>query len=53
MDGPDGLTLKTGPIIDTTVLGFRSFVRTPMDHRNVFLAVDPGHTVPPTGAKGL
>ena len=53
VDGPDGLTLKTGPIIDTTVLGFRSFVRTPMDHRNVFLAGDAGHTVPPTGAKGL
>lgn len=53
VDGPDGLTLKTGPIIDKTVLGFRSFVRTPLSHRNVFLAGDAGHTVPPTGAKGL
>ncbi|WP_423300343.1 4-hydroxybenzoate 3-monooxygenase [Micrococcus yunnanensis] len=51
--GPDGFTLKTGPIIDKTVLGFRSYVRTPLSHRNVFLAGDAGHTVPPTGAKGL
>lgn len=51
--GPDGLTLKTGPIIDTSVLGFRSYVRTPLSHRSVFLVGDAGHTVPPTGAKGL
>ena len=38
--GPDGFTLKTGPIIDKTVLGFRSYVRTPLSHRNVFLAGD-------------
>lgn len=53
VDGPDGLTLRTGPIIDRSVLKFRSFVRTPLRHGNLFLAGDAGHTVPPTGAKGL
>lgn len=53
VDGPDGLQLKTGPIFDKTVLGFRSFVREPMSHGNMFLAGDAAHTVPPTGAKGL
>lgn len=53
VDGPDGFTLKTGPIIDRTVLPFRSYVRQPLSHRSVFLAGDAGHTVPPTGAKGL
>jgi p-hydroxybenzoate 3-monooxygenase len=51
--GPDGLELKTGPIFDKTVLPFRSFVRAPLRHGNLFLAGDAGHTVPPTGAKGL
>ncbi|MGC5614772.1 4-hydroxybenzoate 3-monooxygenase [Georgenia sp. Z1491] len=51
--GPDGFELRTGPIFDRTVLGFRSFVREPMSHGNVFLAGDAAHTVPPTGAKGL
>ena len=53
VDGPDGFELKTGPIFDKTVLGFRSFVREPMRHGNMFLAGDAAHTVPPTGAKGL
>ncbi|WP_431860075.1 4-hydroxybenzoate 3-monooxygenase [Micrococcus terreus] len=53
VDGPDGFQLKTGPIFDKTVLGFRSFVREPMRHGNMFLAGDAAHTVPPTGAKGL
>ncbi|MEV4901121.1 4-hydroxybenzoate 3-monooxygenase [Citricoccus sp. NPDC055426] len=53
VDGPDGFQLKTGPIFDKTVLGFRSFVREPMSHGNMFLAGDAAHTVPPTGAKGL
>ncbi|GHD06662.1 4-hydroxybenzoate 3-monooxygenase [Zhihengliuella salsuginis] len=51
--GPDGFELKTGPIFDKTVLGFRSFVREPLSHGRLFLAGDAGHTVPPTGAKGL
>ncbi|KFC50127.1 hypothetical protein GY12_04715 [Micrococcus luteus] len=50
--GPDGFTLKTGPIIDKTVLGFRSYVRTPLSHRTSS-SPRAGHTVPPTGAKGL
>ncbi|WP_291279873.1 4-hydroxybenzoate 3-monooxygenase [Galactobacter sp.] len=53
VDGPDGLQLKTGPIFDKSVLAFRSFVRQPLRHGNLFLAGDAGHTVPPTGAKGL
>ncbi|WP_394160734.1 4-hydroxybenzoate 3-monooxygenase [Galactobacter valiniphilus] len=51
--GPDGLELKTGPIFEKMVLPFRSFVRTPLRYGNLFLAGDAGHTVPPTGAKGL
>jgi len=53
VDGPDGFQLKTGPIFDKTVLGFRSFVREPLSHGRLFLVGDAGHTVPPTGAKGL
>ncbi|MFD1214446.1 4-hydroxybenzoate 3-monooxygenase [Arthrobacter sp. GCM10027362] len=53
VDGPDGFQLKRGPIFDKTVLGFRSFVREPLSHGRMFLAGDAGHTVPPTGAKGL
>ena len=44
---------RKGPVIDKTVLKFRSFVHTPMRHGNLFLAGDAAHTVPPTGAKGL
>ncbi|MFB0833802.1 4-hydroxybenzoate 3-monooxygenase [Arthrobacter halodurans] len=53
VDGPDGFTLKTGPIFEKTVLPFRSFVREPLSHGRLFLVGDAGHTVPPTGAKGL
>lgn len=53
VSGPDGFELKTGPIFEKTVLPFRSFVREPMSHGNLFLAGDAAHTVPPTGAKGL
>ena len=53
VDGPDGFQLKRGPIFDKTVLKFRSFVAEPMRWGNLFLAGDAGHTVPPTGAKGL
>ena len=51
--GPDGFTLKEGPITDKAVLRFRSFVAEPMRHGNLLLAGDAAHTVPPTGAKGL
>ena len=53
VDGPDGLTLKRGPIFDKTVLPFRSYVCEPLRYGNMFLVGDAGHTVPPTGAKGL
>ncbi len=51
--GQDGFTLKEGPVIERSVLPFRSFVQTPMHHGRLLLAGDAAHTVPPTGAKGL
>ena len=51
--GPDGFTLKEGPVTDKSVLRFRSFVAEPMRYGNLLLAGDAAHTVPPTGAKGL
>ncbi|GAA4115506.1 4-hydroxybenzoate 3-monooxygenase [Nocardioides fonticola] len=51
--GDDGFTLHEGPIIQRSVLPFRSFVQTPMRHGRLVLAGDAAHTVPPTGAKGL
>lgn len=53
VDGPDGFELKRGPIFEQMVLPFRSYVREPLSYANLFLAGDAGHTVPPTGAKGL
>ena len=53
VDGPDGFQLQRGHIFDTTVLRFRSYVCEPLRYGNLFLAGDAGHTVPPTGAKGL
>ena len=53
LDGPDGFQLKRGHIFDKMVLRFRSYVCEPMRYGNLFLAGDAGHTVPPTGAKGL
>lgn len=51
--GADGFELQTGPVLERSVLPFRSFVQTPMHHARLVLAGDAGHTVPPTGAKGL
>ena len=51
--GSDGFALHEGPIIQRSVLPFRSFVQTPMHHGRLVLAGDAAHTVPPTGAKGL
>lgn len=53
VDGPDGFTLKRGPIFEKTVLKFRSYVCEPLRYGNLFLVGDAGHIVPPTGAKGL
>ncbi|RLV48225.1 4-hydroxybenzoate 3-monooxygenase [Nocardioides mangrovicus] len=51
--GEDGFELQQGPIIEKTVLPFRSFVCEPMRYGRLVLAGDAAHTVPPTGAKGL
>ncbi len=51
--GNDGFRLTEGPVVDRSVLGFRSFVQAPLRHGRLVLAGDAGHTVPPTGAKGL
>lgn len=53
VEGPDGLQLQQGPIFEKTVLKFRSYVCEPLRYGNLFLVGDAGHTVPPTGAKGL
>jgi p-hydroxybenzoate 3-monooxygenase len=51
--GTDGFALAPGPIVEKSVLQFRSFVAEPMRYGNLLLAGDAAHTVPPTGAKGL
>jgi len=51
--GENGHTLEEGPIVDRSVLRFRSFVHEPMRYGSMLLAGDAAHTVPPTGAKGL
>jgi len=48
-----GWHLRTGPVLDKSITGMRSFVATPMRYRRLFLAGDAAHIVPPTGAKGL
>ncbi|MEI2730768.1 MAG: 4-hydroxybenzoate 3-monooxygenase [Dermatophilaceae bacterium] len=53
LQGADGFQLKEGPIFEKTVLIFRSFVQETMRWGRLVLAGDAGHTVPPTGAKGL
>ncbi|GAA1086329.1 4-hydroxybenzoate 3-monooxygenase [Tsukamurella spumae] len=49
----NGFELREGPIIEKTVLPFRSAVHAPMRYGRLLLAGDSAHTVPPTGAKGL
>jgi len=49
----DGWQLRTGPIIQKSILGMRSMVIEPMQYGRLFLAGDAAHVVPPTGAKGL
>ncbi|MFJ7266646.1 4-hydroxybenzoate 3-monooxygenase [Streptomyces sp. NPDC099050] len=51
--GQDGFRLHEGPILEKTVLRFRSFVQEPMRWGSMVLAGDAAHTVPPTGARGL
>jgi len=49
----EGWELKTGPVLEKSVLPMRSFVVSPMRYRSLYLAGDAAHIVPPTGAKGL
>ncbi len=51
--GEDDFRLKEGPVLEKTVLRFRSFVQEPMRWGSLLLAGDAAHTVPPTGARGL
>jgi p-hydroxybenzoate 3-monooxygenase len=51
--GVDGWAVNEGPIFERGITPMRSFVTTPMQHGNLFLAGDAAHIVPPTGAKGL
>jgi p-hydroxybenzoate 3-monooxygenase len=51
--GRDGFVLEEGPVLEKTVLPFRSFVQEPMRWGRLLLAGDAAHTVPPTGARGL
>lgn len=51
--GDDGFALQTGPVLEKSVLRFRSFVQEPMRWGSMVLAGDATHTVPPTGARGL
>lgn len=43
----------TGPSIEKSIAGLRSFVVEPLQYGRLFLVGDAGHIVPPTGAKGL
>ena len=45
--------LETGPALEKSIAGLRSFVAEPMQFGRLFLAGDAAHIVPPTGAKGL
>ncbi|HEX3803917.1 MAG TPA: 4-hydroxybenzoate 3-monooxygenase [Solirubrobacteraceae bacterium] len=48
-----GWELREGPVTEKSITPMRSFVAAPMRYRNLFLAGDAAHIVPPTGAKGL
>jgi p-hydroxybenzoate 3-monooxygenase len=45
--------LITGPSLEKSIAGLRSFVVEPMQYGRLFLVGDAAHIVPPTGAKGL
>jgi len=50
---PYASELVTGPALEMSIAGLRSFVVEPMQHGRLFLVGDAAHIVPPTGAKGL
>lgn len=45
--------LRTGPIIDKTLLEMRSVVTDPMQYGRLFLLGDAAHVITPVGAKGM
>ena len=49
----EGWELKTGEITEKNIVALRSFVAGKFQHGRLFIVGDAGHTVPPTGAKGL
>ena len=51
--GTEGFVLNTGKIIDKSITPMRSYMIDHMQYRNLFLAGDAAHIVPPTGGKGL
>jgi len=52
--GPEAAShMQTGPSIEKSIAGLKSFVFEPMRYGALFLAGDAAHIVPPTGAKGL
>lgn len=46
-------TIANVAVLDREVVPLRSVVHAPMQHRNLYLAGDAAHLVPPTGAKGM
>jgi len=46
-------SLNTGPILEKTITPMRSHMFSPVHYKQIFLAGDAAHIVPPTGAKGL
>jgi p-hydroxybenzoate 3-monooxygenase len=52
--GPStGAKVTRGPSFEKSIAPLRSFVAEPMRWKNLFLAGDAAHIVPPTGAKGM
>ena len=47
------ITVKNAPVLDKLFVPLRSVVYAPMQYRNLFLAGDVAHLIPPTGAKGM
>jgi len=50
---PYSAEIITGPSLEKSIAGLRSFVVEPMQYGRLFLVGDAAHIVPPTGAKGL
>lgn len=46
-------TIPNAAVLDREVVPLRSVVHAPIQHRNIYLAGDAAHLVPPTGAKGM